>query len=166
MNMKILDGTRPLLAFGIVVLTSFFFVGEMADSQVAVGKHDLGGAINAFSNYTHDFQAATKTVKGEEVLTTSFLENVSVIIEERLTSLKYTLQIYDTISSKTDRDKVRSLVKEQLALNTYLINYDTERVGGMLSFVKVPAIAQTGLKMKDDMRAAKAKLDSIIDSLE
>jgi hypothetical protein len=36
----------------------------------------------------------------------------------------------------------------------------------MLSFVKVPAIAQTGLKMKDDMRAAKAKLDSITDSLE
>jgi hypothetical protein len=164
--MKILDRTRPMLAFGIVVLTCFFFVGEMADSQVAAGKHDLSAAINAFSDYTHDLQAATKTVQGEEVLTTSFLENVSVIIEERPTSLKYTLQIYDTISSKTDRDKVRSLVKEQLALNTYLINYDTDRVAGMLSFVKVPAIAQTGLKMKDDMRAAKAKLDSITDSLE
>ena len=58
------------------------------------------------------------------------------------------------------------LVKEQLALNTYLINYDTDRVAGMLSFVKVPTIAQTGLKLKDGMRAAKANLDSIINSLE
>jgi hypothetical protein len=35
----------------------------------------------------------------------------------------------------------------------------------MLSFVKVPAIAQAGLKMKDDMRLAKETLDTIAASL-
>lgn len=165
--MKInLDEIRTRLTFGILFLTGFFLAGGMADSQVVANKHDLTPEISAFSDYTHDFQAATKTVQGAEVVTTSVLENISVIVEERLTSLKYTLQIYDMISSKTDREKVKSLVKEQLTLNAYLINYDTDRLAGMLSLVKVPAIAQTGLKMKDDMRTAKAKLDSITDSLE
>jgi hypothetical protein len=36
----------------------------------------------------------------------------------------------------------------------------------MLVFVEVPATAQRGLKLKDDMRATKDKLDKIAASLD
>jgi hypothetical protein len=42
---------------------------------------------------------------------------------------------------------------------------DGDRIGQMLVFVEVPATAQLGLKLKDDMQATKVKLDKIAASL-
>jgi hypothetical protein len=155
----------PVRTIALLLVAMIQIVGT-ASSQTAASKHDLSRDVKTFETYANDFRAAKQNVHGVEFEGTDFLENTSQMVEERLDDLSYTLRLYDRISCKADREKVKSLVKEQSGLIAYLINYDADRVAGMLSFVKVPATAQTGLKMKDDMRAAKEKLDAIAASLK
>jgi hypothetical protein len=143
-----------------IVLTGSPLAGETS------AKHDLSAEIKTFDSYTKDFHAALQSVHGEEFESANYLQELSAKVSERLTSLKYTLKIYDSISCKSDRETVKALVKDQLAMNAYLINSDADTLLGMLAFVKVPATAQMGLKLKDDMRATKERLDSIAASLD
>jgi hypothetical protein len=158
--------SRIALTFllGIVFLPSGVFAGEASRSQSAADEHDMSSENKIFSNYVRDFQAVENTVQGDELEATRFLEDVSSHMDERLYALNTTLKIYDALSP-FDKTRVKSIVKEQLAAYTYLIDYDSDRVAGIVSFLKVPATAQMGLKMKDQMRAAKEKLDTIASSL-
>jgi len=76
------------------------------------------------------------------------------------------LQMYDTISCKPDRAKAKRILKGQLGYYSWLFDSEVTRTTGGLTFPKVPAAAQMGLRMKDDLRAAKDKLDAISASLD
>lgn len=106
-----------------------------------------------------------QNVSGRECESTVFLENISASVGERLIALHFALQMFDSISCESDCEKVKNIVKARLDWSAELINYDSDRVSGMLPFVTIPSTARMGLKMKDDMRAVKEKLDAIAAAL-
>ena len=101
------------VGLGFLCLACFLMGGKTSSSQAVGGKHDLSGQIKIFDNYARDFQAAEKAVHGKDFETAEFLENTSRFVDERLYAVKYTLQIYDAMSCKTDKEKVKRLVNEQ-----------------------------------------------------
>ena len=117
-------------------------------------------------NYQHHFVAEETNVSGREFETTVFLENISASVGERLIALHFALRMFDSISCESDREKVKYIVKAQIDWSAELINYDRDRVAGMLPFVKIPSTARMGLRMKDDMREVKEKLDAIAAALD
>jgi hypothetical protein len=145
--------------FLLPITLAFFVYGD------GLGQHNFDSQIKAFGDYIHDFQAMEKTVQGEQFEAITFLEDVASKVDERVEAITYTLRIYDKISL-SERRKVQDVVREQLKLNTSLIRYDSERITGMLPLVRLPAVAQIGLKMRDDMRSLAQRLETVASSLD
>ncbi len=136
--------------------------GQSGDSPQRV----LSAQVKTFSDYSKDFRALEGSLHGEDLQAVEFLDGAAATAEDRLHAAKAMLDMYDNISCKPDRDRVRPILKEQLAMYSWLMDHEADRTAGFLQFAKVPAAAQLGLRMKDDMRAAKGKLDEIGASLK
>jgi hypothetical protein len=140
--------------------------GQAAKTQPQPNPHDLSAQQAVFSSHSKDFRALEEPLHGQEWEVVEFLDNVATTAEDRLDAANTMLRMYDCIVSETDRARVRPILKEQLAIYSWQMNHEAERTTGSLAFTKVPAAAQIGLQMKDDLRTAKQKLDAIAESLD
>ncbi len=134
--------------------------------QADLRQHDLGVQLKTFSNYSKDFRALEDSLHGEDLQAVQFLDGVATTAEDRLDAASAMLEMYDSISCKPDRSGVRPILKNYLDGYSWLMDHEADRTAGFLQFAKVPAAAQLGLRMKDDLRAAKTKLDEIAVSLK
>ena len=152
---------------GIALLATFpaRLRGRAENSQSQSNPHDLSARVTAFGNYVKDFRAMEKPLQGEELEVLRFLDQVATTAEDRLGAANTLLQMYDSISCKPDRVRAKRILKAQLDYYSWVFDSEVTRVTGGLTFVKVPAAAQIGLRMKDDLRAAKEKLDAIAASV-
>ena len=132
----------------------------------AQSSSSLASQMHLFSDYSKDFRAMGSSLSGEEWQEIDFLSDVATSAEERLYAVGAMLDMYAAVSSPTDRAKVRSILKKQLDYYSWQMDNEADRTAGSLQFAKKPAVAQMGLKMKDDLRATKRKLDAIAASLE
>src|SRR5712664_1864527 len=148
-----------------VVLSIVFATGQTTVGH-ALSKHDLTPQVTIFSNHSKDFRAMSKPLSGQDLEVLLELDHVAATQADRLLAANVALQIYDAISSEQDRSRARRILKEQLLdYYSWVLDQDVTRTSGLLTFAKVPAAAQLGLRMKDDMRAAKEKIDAIIASI-
>ena len=165
--MKSNQAPRGALLVALAVLTVLVAVSQVLVGQAQPNQHDLSSQIKAFANYSKDFRAMQEPLKGQDWEVMLDLDHTATTAEDRLYAVNAALQMYDSISSQSDRVNVRRILKEQLLdYYSWVFDQDVTRTTGVLTFVRVPAAAQLGLRMKDDMRAAKEKLDSIVGSLE
>lgn len=152
-----------VVAVTIVLLDTvpLTLAGQSGDSA-----HGLTVQMRAFSNYSKDFKALEKSLSGDEFQEVDFLSDVAAVAEDRLYAADVILGMYGSVSCPTDRAKLKPIVKKQLGYYSWQMDNEADRTAGSLQFAKKPAVAQMGLKMKDDLRAAKQKLDAIADSLD
>ena len=137
-------------------------VGQDVQHSDDSSVHDLSAMGTAFDNFAKDFRAMGQPLSpGNELAALQFLEQVAMTSEDRLFAANAELQIYDSVSCGADRLKVKRILKEQLATYSWLFDKEITRTTGGLNFVKAPAAAQMAVSMKDEMRAAKEKLDAI-----
>ena len=76
-------------------------------------------------------------------------------------ALNFTLRVYRSISCTADRKQAKDILRQQLLDTAIKLENDGDRIAQMLTFIEVPATAQLGLKLKDDMQATKDRLDKI-----
>ena len=81
--------------------------------------------------------------------------------QECLHAANSILQIYDLITCETDRSKIKPLIKMELRDSVRGIEMHVKQVNDNLAFTKVPAVATSGTKLKEDLREAIALLESI-----
>ena len=132
----------------------------------AQSSGSLESQMHLFSDHSKDFRAMGSSLSGEEWQEIDFLSDVATSAEERLYAVGAMLDMYAAVSSPTDRPKVKSILKKQLDYYSWQMDNEADRTAGSLQFAKKPAVAQLGLKMKDDLRATKRKLDAIAASLD
>jgi hypothetical protein len=75
------------------------------------------------------------------------------------------LNVYDNMQCEADREVAKATLKNRLAFYSHLLDIEADQVAGNLAFATLPATAQAGQRIKDDLRAAKNKLDEIAASL-
>ena len=126
---------------------------------------DLGAQLEVYSHYVDDFHAAAQGTSGPEFGATDYLQTASSLAFERLLALNFTLRVYRSISCTADRKQAKDILRQQLLDTAFKFENDGDRITQMLNFIEVPATAQLGLKLKDDMQATKDKLDKIAASL-
>jgi hypothetical protein len=126
---------------------------------------ELGAELEAYSHYVDDFHAAQQGASGPEFEATDYLHTMSALAFERLLALNFTLRVYRSISCTADRKQAKDILRQQLFDTAFKFENDGDGIAQMLVFIEVPATAQLGLKLKDDMRAMQAKLDKIAASL-
>ncbi|MFZ0819426.1 MAG: hypothetical protein WAM91_05110 [Candidatus Acidiferrales bacterium] len=139
---------------------------QSATSQARVNPHDLSAQIKSFANFSKDFRAMQEPVRGIDFDTLHDLDNMATNEEDRLFAANGALQLFDSITCQQDRVSARRILKDQLLdYYSWVFDHDITTISGLLTFVKIPAAAQLGLRMKDEMRAAKEKIDAIAASL-
>lgn len=148
------------------VLAVFFAASPVLRGRPQSNPHDLSSQIEVFQNYSKDFRAMEQSLKGEDLEVLFDLDHTATAAEDRLYAANAALQMYDSVPSPPDRVQVGRILKEKLlAYYSWVFDQDVTRTTGVLTFVKIPAAAQLGLRMKDDLRAAKERLDVIAESL-
>jgi hypothetical protein len=146
---------RAMLSIVVLVL-----IATGKSQKAENNPHDLSALVTTFGNYEKDFQAMEKASDSEFQMM-EFLEQTALLAEDRIYAANAELKMYDAISCGSDRQKVKGILKDQLDYYVWVFDKEVTRTTGGLTFVKVPAAAQTGLQMKDQMRAAKEKLEAI-----
>ncbi len=94
---------------------------------------------------------------------------LSVVAEhtaERLDSISALLEVYENISSSADRVRIQPLIKSDVLRYSKYIERSIPELDGDVANTKLPAVASAGDRMKQDLRDAKAFLDSLQTSLE
>ena len=122
---------------------------------------DLGAELEAYSHYVGDFHAAAQVASGPEFGGTDYLQTTSSLAFERLLALNFTLRVF-----RADRKQAKDVLRQQLFDTASKFENDGDRITQILTFIEVPATAQLGLKLKDDMQATKDRLDKIATLLD
>jgi len=76
------------------------------------------------------------------------------------------LAVYDKMQCEPDRAIAKAALKYRLAFYSKLLGIHADGITGYLTLTKLPATAQAGFRLRDDLRAAKSKLDAIAASLK
>jgi hypothetical protein len=151
-----------LTSFAIVAIVLFPALLGKAQSS----DHDLSPQIKVFENYNKDFKAMEQPLKGQDLEILFDLDHTALAAEDRLYAANAALEIYDSISSQPDRLRAKRILKEKLLdYYSWAFDQDATRTAGAITFTRLPAVAQLGLRMEDDMRTTKKKLDAIAASL-
>jgi hypothetical protein len=156
---------RLLVALVVFGALPFGAPQDAGNVQPQPNPHDLIAQAKVFGNYSKDFKAMEQPSHGEEFELLMFFDTVAKTAEDRLYGANFALEMYDGISCRPDRLKASRILKKELGYYSFLFDSEVTATTGILAVVKVPAVAQLSLKMKDDLRAAKEKLDTIAAAL-
>ena len=94
------------------------------------------------------------------------LSDIAWRTTDELIATNALLEVYDNVQSSTDRTRIQPLIKSDVLRYSKDIEGEIQFVNGSLAKTKLPAVAATGDRMKQDLRDAKAFLDSLQTSLE
>lgn len=159
----------PLLALGLPFLAGGETKGHAytAQSVPETRARKLLPLVNSFHSFSQDFLQMASSRKGDpEFELLIDLHNTAETVTQRLSADYAMISMYEDIQCNEDRGRVRHYVSERFDYEGKLIDSDIGAVNNMLALSRIPAAAQLGIQMKNDLRAAKEKLDSIVASLE
>jgi hypothetical protein len=72
---------------------------------------------------------------------------------------------YDSMQCDEDKNLAKAVLQNRLGFYAHLLDMAVDQTNGNLGLTRVPAVAQQGQRIRDELRAAKVKLDEIAASL-
>lgn len=167
--MTVNSGVRAALValFGTALLarSPIGLAGQNTDSQSRSDIRDLAAKKTALFKDSSDLTAMANSLQGDEG---AVVERLSTKHELTVMAIDATIgfySVYEQMQCEADRATARAVLKNRLGLYSELIDGEADFVTRSLPMTKLPAIAQAGLQLRDDLRAAKGKLDAIAASL-
>ena len=147
-----------LLTFGSILIASVLGRPADSDSDIKV----LTDKAQRFATYSQDFADFSKTQVGDlEYIVLKDLEDVAGSNAERIDSIKTLVQVYRESTCKPDQLMVRVHLRGQLEYYLQLIDIDVKAINGDLSHTKLPAVSQTAISMKGDLREVRSRFEAI-----
>jgi hypothetical protein len=150
---------------GLLIIVATFS-SFSAKGQSKVNPHDLEPQVKLFDNYSKDFSSMEQPAHGDEFEALNFYQGIAAMAEDRMAAANAELKMYDLLGCPADRIIVRSILVDRLKELAWLFDTETSRAAGALKFLTAPAEAQEAVRLKDDLRAGKERLQSLIESLQ
>lgn len=154
---------RVHLAVCVVILmlvpTQSFSQQPMRQAEVDF----IQAKIKRFINYQEDFLSLVKPRQsdtGEYVMGLE-LNSVADRVYLYLSSVNALLYIWDNLSYKPDREKIRWRILFEIREYAKSIDISIKTVNNCLSLTRIPAMANSGTQMKEDLREIKSLFESI-----
>lgn len=139
---------------------------QAVESPSLANERDIEGRKKALLTEAADLEQITKLLTGTEFSAAMQLdEKLGQGIME-LDATLWFLGIYDSMQCEADRDVAKTALKNRLAFYSHMLDLAADQAAGQLAFTRLPATAQAGARIRDDLRAAKSKLDAIAASLK
>ena len=83
-----------------------------------------------------------------------------------LDAIYWFVGIYDRMQCDEDKNLAKAVLQNRLGFYAHLLDMAVDQTNGNLGLTRVPAVAQQGQRIRDELRAAKVKLDEIAASLK
>lgn len=76
------------------------------------------------------------------------------------------LGLYESMQCEPDRIAAKGALKNRLGFYSHVLDVEAGLIPHTLAYEKSPAMTQTGFRIRDDLRAARDKMDAINASLK
>lgn len=139
---------------------------QAAESAAADNERDIAARKEALLSDSSDLGEMEKSLKGTEFDTAFSLDRKASQGVMELDAVVWFLAVYDHMQCDSDREVAKVALKNRLGFYSYLLGLEADQAAGQLAFARLPATSQAGVQIKDELRAAKNKLDEIAASLK
>lgn len=153
-------GTAP------VPVVSARLGGQNDVSQVQSDLRDLAANKTTLENDSGDLEAMATSIQGSEQET---LIDFDTIAQKGFLEVDATISflgVYSKMQCEPDRATAKATLENRIGFYSHILSLEVDHTNGTLAFAKLPATAQEGTRLRDDLRAAKDKLDGIAASLK
>jgi hypothetical protein len=160
-----------LLAVGIAVFAGFpaHLEGQDENSQArSPDVNDLFVKRAALLNDSDDFNKMLQSLgtSSPNLMLESDIANAASVGNVLVEDAIWFLGVYEKMQCEPDRFAAKGALKNRLAFYSKALGGEADVVVNSLSFEKSPAMTQTGFRIRDDLRAAKDKMDALNASLK
>ena len=137
-----------------------------APSSPLQNAHDIEVLKKALLTDSSDLEEVAHFLKGTE------LEMVLQINEKasqgamELDAAIWFVTIYDSMECEPDRQVAKTALSNRLGFYSQMLGLQADQAVGDSAFTKVPTIALSTERVKNDLRAGRAKLEEIAASLK
>ena len=129
-------------------------------------QRDMAARKKALISEEDDLEAMAKSLSGMELDSVLSIDQKAGQGVMQLDATLWFAAIYKNMQCDADREVARNVLKNRLAFYAHLFDMEAEQVAAHLAFVRLPATAQSGQRIKEDLRAAKATLEEMDASLK
>ena len=171
---------QRLICVALVVLGAFPFaagpLGGQAHSQsqkpepppspLQVMERDIAARSKTLLSESKDLGEIAKWATGTEVRVAETLDQRAMQGVMELESALGLIRVYEKMQCEPDREVAKAVLKDFLRLYSPLLDVEADGAAGDVAFTRLPAAAQAGQRIKEDLRAAKNKLDEVAASLK
>jgi hypothetical protein len=119
----------------------------------------------ALQNDSTDLEAITKSLSGAEFNAALSIDQKASLGTMEVDAALWFVGIYDNMQCEADRHVAKVALKNRLGFYSYLLGIEADQVSGHLAYMRLPATVQASVRIKDNLRAAKSKIDEIAASL-
>ena len=129
-------------------------------------QSELGLHKKALLSESQDLEAMMRSLKSPD-------QDAAIAIDQRaslgameLDATIWFAGIYENMQCDADREVAKAALKNRLGFYAQLLDLEAETTAKQLALTRVPAVAQSGQRIKEHLRAAKATLDEMAASVK
>ena len=127
---------------------------------------DLGTRKQALITESGDLESIEKSLRGYDVDNALTIDQRATYGVMYLDASFWFLGEYDRMQCDEDKKLAKVVLQNRLEFYAHMLDMAVNDTDGFLGLTRVPAVAQQGAKIRDELRAAKLKLDEIDASLK
>jgi hypothetical protein len=138
-------------------------------SEIAAMKNvevDLVTRKNNLIAQTDDMDSIAKSLNGFDFNNAITIGNHAQQGMMYMDALFWFVGTYDKMQCAEDKNLAKAVLQNRLGFYAHLLDMAVDQTNGSLGLTRVPAVAQQGQRIRDELRAAKVKLDEIAASLK
>jgi hypothetical protein len=161
---------NALLAAAVAVFATFPVpvYGQNADSEASPDMNNLFAKRAALENDSDDFNKMLQSLgtSSPNFWLESQISDVASTGTVLIADAIWFLGVYEKMQCEPDRFAAKGALKNRLAFYSKALGEEADVIVNSLAVEKSPAMTQAGFRIRDDLRAAKDKMDAISVSLQ
>ena len=136
---------------------------EIAAKKAIEG--DLGTRKTNLNTQSQDMESIAKSLRGVDVDNALAIDDHALRGQMYLDAIYWFVVMYDRMQCDEDKKIAKAVLQNRLGFYAHMLDMAVDQTNGSLGLTRVPAVAQQGQRIRDELRAAKVKLDEIAASL-
>jgi hypothetical protein len=164
------------LLLALVVSISSYTLGQVADAKPSAdqadlaarktAQTDLGKSKKTLLDLSSDLEGMAGSLRGVDVDNALAIDQRATFGVTYVDATAWFLATYNRMECDTDRAIAKAVLTDRLGFYSKMLGMAADQTNGYLAYSRVPAVAQQGRLIKDELRNAKNKLDEIAASLK
>jgi hypothetical protein len=167
--MRSLAVVLVIALFGVCCYPQVAPKAEQDTSEVAAKKAveaDLSARKKNLMAQSEDMESIGTSLRGMDIDNEIAIDARAQQGEIYLDAVVWFVATYNRMQCDEDKNVAKVMLQNRLGFYAHMLDMAADQTNGYLGMTRLPAVAQQGQRIRDELRAAKTKLDEIGASLK